>query len=186
MKRFLLTALLLLIPFPAQAASLYRPASTIGNVMLTPDTSPYLQLWTTAKSQPVSVLGQAINRNLSAYGTQGSLALFKVQPGIYDLTWQLETVETTGKDRFLIHDGTKISQLFNSNVATIRYAGKQISLWQTTRIETTTGNVALMVMDTKDKTGVTFLKVFRFRKVPESSSIFGVLLVGVLMVGRRK
>lgn len=98
----------------------------------------------------------------------------------------METIETTGKDRVLIHDGTKISQLVNSNIATIQYVGKQISLWQTTRIETTTGNVALMVMDTKDKTGVTFLKVFRFRKVPELTPIMGVMLVGLWVVGRRK
>ncbi|KAM3106817.1 PEP-CTERM sorting domain-containing protein [Phormidesmis sp. 146-33] len=186
MKRFLLTALLLLAPLPVQAASLYRPATTLGNVMLTPDTSPYLQLWTVAKSQSASVLGGAINTNLSAYGTQGSLAMFKIQPGTYDLTWQLETMETAGKDRFLIWDGTQISQMINSRIATIRYGGKQISLWQTSRIETTTGNVALTVMDTKDRAGITFLKIFRFRKVPESGAIVGVLLVGVLMVGRRK
>jgi hypothetical protein len=154
-------------------------ASFIGNAT---EKADYFEFSTGSKSKAASTISKSLGVALPKNFTEGSG--FKVETpiaGIYEFDWWLETSETDGDDVFFAWgDDMK-------TVATSAAAKKQVTKtkkstqwWQTFRIDTSTGAIAFMVMDTTDKNGTTTVRIKDIRHVPEPSPLLGLLLLATL------
>jgi hypothetical protein len=167
----------ILLTQSAIAATLI-PTNSIGSVRIQ---EQELHISTGTGGKAASSLGDWLrgDRNfLKLYGTEGSIAMFKLKPGNYQIEWQFYTSEKDGDDVFLLWNGKQLTELATSAIATIKQTRTyNTSDWLTSQISTT-GDLGLIALDTTDKKGTSIWKVRSIEKVPEPSS--AIALIGVL------
>lgn len=195
MKHFFFVLILSTIVLPAQAATL-KP-DIIGNVQSRNPNQrslvalPEWTLSTGSKSKTVASpslsywLGiKQPSQFISNFGLQGSAARFKLRSGTYSIVWQFETVETDGDDIFLMWNGKDLQTLATSRIATLRSGTKQVSYWQRSKIQTT-GEISFIALDTRDRVGVSSMKIYEIQRTPEPNAI-AAMLTPFLFIFRRR
>lgn len=138
----------------------------------------------TLNARDVSLLNKDLNLKLP-FGTEGSAIKFtnliKGQSYLFD--WTFASQETRGEDIFYLFDGDKFSVLGTSTMAITNIGGgwKTTPKLQTTEFRVQSSNVVLALMDTRDKSFTSVVKVTKLRKIPESNTVLGIL--GVVVIG---
>lgn len=134
----------------------------------------------TLSARDVNLLNKDLNIKLPI-GTEGSAIKFTnlLQGNSYLLEWSFATQENRGEDIFYLFNGKEFIKLGTSIIATKRIDGgwRVAPLVQTTEFRVKGNNVALILMDTRDKSFTSIVKVRSFRKIPEASPILGILMV---------
>ncbi|MBW4600676.1 MAG: hypothetical protein KME29_14035 [Calothrix sp. FI2-JRJ7] len=137
----------------------------------------------TASARDVSLLSRDLNFKLPL-GTEGSAIKFTnlTQGNSYLFDWTFASQETRGEDIFYLFDGKKLSTLGTSRMATTNIGGG----WRTapkvitTEFRVQSSNVMLILMDTRDKSFTSIVKVTKLRKIPESNAVLGIISAVVI------
>ncbi len=103
---------------------------------------------------------------------------------MYSITWQFETVEPDGDDLFLAWNGSVMQPLGSSEIATVRSGSRRVSYWQRSQLSTR-GELALIALDTRDRVGVSTVKIYEIQRTVEPGAIAGLLIVGVCLLRKR-
>lgn len=138
----------------------------------------------TLNARDVSLLNKDLNIKLPI-GTEGSAAKFTnlTKGESYLFEWTFATQETRGEDIFYLFNGTNLTALGTSRLATqnIGSGWRTAPKLQTTEFRVQGSNVFLVLLDTRDKSFTSIVKVQKLRKVPEGSVVLGTL--GAVVIG---
>lgn len=143
----------------------------------------------TLNARDVSLLSKDLNIKLPI-GTEGSAVKFTnlIIGNSYLFDWTFATQETRGEDIFYLFDGTNLLTLGTSRLATqnVGSGWRVAPIIQSTEFRVQRSNVMLVLMDTRDKSFTSVVKVNKLRRVPEASSLLGILSLVVVGVNRVK
>ncbi|BAZ18735.1 hypothetical protein NIES4071_106200 (plasmid) [Calothrix sp. NIES-4071] len=143
----------------------------------------------TLNARDVNLLSKDLNLKLSI-GTEGSAVKFTnlTIGNSYVFDWTLATQETRGEDIFYLFDGTSLTALGTSRIATQNVGGgwRVAPKVQTTEFRVQSSNVMLILLDTRDKSFTSIVKINKLRRVPEGSAVLGILSLVVIGIYRVK
>jgi hypothetical protein len=137
----------------------------------------------TLSARDVNLLSKDLNFKLPI-GTEGSAVKFTnlLQGQSYLFEWTFATQENRGEDIFYLFDGTNLLTLGTSRIATQNVGGWKVApTIQTTEFRVQGNNIALVLLDTRDKSYTSVVKVNKLRRVSESSFLLGI--ISVVIVG---
>lgn len=143
----------------------------------------------TLNARDVSLLSKDLNIKLPI-GTEGSAVKFTnlIIGNSYLFDWTFATQETRGEDIFYLFDGTNLLTLGTSRLATqnVGSGWRTAPKVQTTEFRVQSSNVMLILMDTRDKSFTSIVKVTKLRRIPEASLVLGILAVMLIGMYRVK
>jgi hypothetical protein len=188
MKYFFISLLLLAFPTQVKAAIFVnQPIQTqtiLGNARVV---NQQLQIDTGNGSRSASQIARALNQRSNPNIVEGSFATLNLEKGVWHFEYQIESQERDGDDEFQIFNGKTWNTYATSSVVKVRPgATSYLSEWRQARFKNRTNQVVFLANDTTDRSGLTYARVRNLRRrVPESPSLFGVLVFGLFVVNNK-
>ena len=160
----------------------------------------YTSITTGGKDRAISSLSKWLELPIDNLGTEGSGAIWDLEPGEYEITWQVYTGENDfNNDVFYWWNGSEVQELATRAIATNqRSKTRWDSVQNTTKLTITNGKLGFLALDTDDKSGTSELRISRIEKVEsidfsrnskktaEPKSVIGLLISATLLISSKK
>lgn len=189
MKTLLATAGLLALSALPVAAFPLTPTDQIGNVRTYAD-EPYLYLSSGAKSRSITSLNAFLGFRMP-YGVSGSAAMFDLAPGLYEMTWRMQTNPDETSDELFLWNGAFTSLAASSEADQWHEDGSNrvTTDWRTTQFESF-GRVILIALDGNRRFDTTMkidnITASNSTAAPEPSIVGGLILGSIAIIRRGK
>lgn len=188
MKTLLTTAGLLALSILPAAAFPLVPTDSIGNVRTYAD-EPYLYLSSGSKARSITSLNAFLGFRMP-YGVSGSAAIFDLAPGLYEMTWRMQTNPDEASDELMLWNGAFSSLAASSEADQWHEDGSNrvVTDWRTTQFESF-GRVILIALD-GDRRFDTTMKIDSIEAIenttaaPEPSIVGGLIVSGIAILRR--
>lgn len=187
LKSSIVTATLLTAVVSPVQAFTFTPTDTIGNVR-TYREEPYLYISSGKQSRSITSLNAFLGFRMP-YGVSGSAAIFDLEPGLYEMTWRLQTNPDECSDELFLWNGA-LTSLAVSSEADQRHedgSNRLVTDWHTTQFESF-GRVILIALDGQRQFDTTLkldnINLIQSTAVPEPGVIGGLVVAGFALLQR--
>ncbi|NER37716.1 MAG: hypothetical protein F6J93_27775 [Oscillatoria sp. SIO1A7] len=149
----------------------------VGSVKLPTDKKPYLEISCGSKDVPSQVLDTHMQWDslLQERGTEGSLCTFNVPKGNCEILWQFVSSDKNQNDRFYVWNGAELLDADGYDDADMVRLTRsaRISKLRKFEFESDGGQIALVVLDTQNKSGSSYVRVHHVACYPNSEKQAG-------------
>ena len=126
----------------------------------------YTSIGTGTGDRAISTLSQELGIDLSGMGTEGSLATWNLENGIYELTWKIyQTEDQRDRDKVYFWNGEELQFFADGSESVQTSATRYQTDWITTEVEVTNGELTFLALDEVDKSGTTQLRISSIEKI---------------------
>ncbi len=161
------------LPYDAPVAIDLNPTFSLGDIDIKDD---YTSIGTGTGDRALSTLSLELtgdkyflqNNNLQNNNlfTEGSIASWDVENGIYELTWKIyQTEDQRSRDKIFLWDGEELQFFADGQDAVQTSATRYQTDWVTTEVEITNGELTFLALDEIDKSGTTQLRISSIEKI---------------------
>ncbi len=151
------------LPYEAPVQIDLNPDYLLGDIDIKDD---YTSIGTGTGDRAISTLSQELGIDLSDMGTEGSIASWDVENGIYELTWKIyQTEDQRARDKVYFWDGKELQFFADGQQAVQTSATRYQTDWVTTEVEVTNGELTFVALDEIDKVGTTQLRIREIERV---------------------
>ncbi len=151
------------LPYEAPVAIGLNPDYLLGDIDIK---DGYTSIGTGTGDRAVSTLSQELGIDLSDLGTEGSLATWNLENGIYELTWKVyQSEDQRDRDKIYLFDGNELQFFADGSESVQTSATRYQTDWVTTEVEVTNGELTFLALDEIDKSGTTQLRIQSLERV---------------------
>ena len=153
------------LPYEAPTPITLIPTASFGDVDLKDD---YTSIGTGGGDRAMSTLSLELtgDKNALDLGTEGSLALWEVENGTYEVTYKLYSSEdNSDRDTIYYWEDGVMEVWKERSMATQTSATRYQTDWMTSQVNVTDGQLMFMAVDEVDKTGTTQLRIRGIEKI---------------------
>ena len=126
----------------------------------------YTSIGTGGGDRAISTLSAELGIDLSGMGTEGSIASWDVENGIYEVTWKIyQTENDRDRDKVYFWNGEELQFFADGQEAVQTSATRYQTNWVTTEIAVTNGELTFLALDEIDKSGTTQLRIKEIERI---------------------
>ena len=126
----------------------------------------YTSIGTGTGDRAISTLSQELGIDLSGMGTEGSIASWNLENGIYELTYKIyQSEDQRDRDKVYLFDGNELQFFADGQEAVQTSATRYQTDWTTTEVEVTNGQLTFLALDEVDKSGTTQLRINSLERI---------------------
>ncbi len=151
------------LPYEAPVAIGLNPDYLLGDIDIK---DGYTSIGTGTGDRAISTLSQELGIDLSGLGTEGSLATWNLENGIYELSWKVyQSEDQRDRDKVYLWDGNEL-QFFADGLDAVQTSATRYQTdWVTTEVEVTNGQLTFLALDEVDKSGTTQLRINSLERI---------------------
>ncbi len=128
----------------------------------------YTSIGTGGGDRALSTLSSELGIDLSGMGTEGSLATWNLENGVYEVTWKIyQTEDQRDRDQVMLWDGNQLEFFADGSQSVQTSATRYQTDWVTTEVEVTNGELTFVALDEIDKSGTTQLRIRDIQKTSD-------------------
>ena len=114
----------------------------------------------------LSTLSKELGIDLSGMGTEGSIASWDVENGIYEVTWKIyQTEDQRDRDKVYFWNGEELEFFADGQNSLQTSATRYQTDWVTTEVAVTNGELTFLALDEIDKSGTTQLRIKEIERI---------------------
>ena len=151
------------LPYEAPVAIGLNPDYLLGDIDIK---DGYTSIGTGTGDRAISTLSQELGIDLSGMGTEGSIASWNLENGIYELSWKVyQSEDQRDRDKVYLWDGNEL-QFFADGLDAVQTSATRYQTdWVTTEVEVTNGELTFVALDEVDKSGTTQLRIQSLERI---------------------